>query len=45
MNTTDWRNTVMPAVFTWLKESETGALEIDFATTQKYAADILKVQG
>lgn len=45
MNTTDWRYTVMPAVFTWLKESETGALEIDFATTQKYAADILKVQG
>ncbi len=45
MNTTDWRNTVMPAVFTWLKESETGALEIDFVTTQKYAADILKVQG
>ncbi|MDB2387513.1 dihydrodipicolinate synthase family protein [Shewanella sp.] len=42
---TDWRYTVMPAVFTWLKESATGALEIDFAATQKYAADILKVQG
>lgn len=45
MNTTDWRYTVMPAVFTWLKESETGAIEIDFAATQKYAADILRVQG
>ena len=44
-NSTDWRYTVMPAVFTWLKESESGALEIDFAATQKYAADILKVQG
>ncbi|WP_286272470.1 dihydrodipicolinate synthase family protein [Thalassotalea hakodatensis] len=44
-NSTDWRYTVMPAVFTWLKESESGALEIDFAATQKYAADILKVKG
>jgi 1-pyrroline-4-hydroxy-2-carboxylate deaminase len=44
-NSTDWRYTVMPAVFTWLKESEFGALEIDFIATQKYAADILKVQG
>ena len=42
---TDWRYTVMPAVFTWLKESESGALEIDLDATQKYAADILKVQG
>ncbi len=44
-NSTDWRYTVMPAVFTWLKESESGALEIDLAATQKYAADILKVEG
>ncbi|GHF78900.1 dihydrodipicolinate synthase family protein [Thalassotalea marina] len=44
-NSTDWRNTVMPAVFTWLKESASGSLEIDFTATQKYAADILKVQG
>ncbi|GIU29494.1 hypothetical protein TUM3792_39320 [Shewanella sp. MBTL60-007] len=44
-NSTDWRYTVMPAVFTWLKESESGALEIDLEATQKYAADILKVQG
>ncbi|MGS0680855.1 dihydrodipicolinate synthase family protein [Shewanella sp. 125m-7] len=44
-NNTDWRYTVMPAVFTWLKESESGALEIDLEATQKYAADILKVQG
>lgn len=44
-NTTDWRYTVMPAVFTWLKEIDTGALEIDLAATQKYAADILRVQG
>lgn len=43
--TTDWRHTVMPAVFTWLKESASGALEIDLDTTQKYATDILKVQG
>jgi 4-hydroxy-tetrahydrodipicolinate synthase len=35
----------MPAVFTWLKESESGALEIDLAATQKYAADILRVEG
>ncbi|GLX79476.1 hypothetical protein tinsulaeT_28160 [Thalassotalea insulae] len=45
MNNTDWRYTVMPAVFTWLKESESGALEIDLEVTKKYAADILKVQG
>ncbi|MCL1045532.1 dihydrodipicolinate synthase family protein [Shewanella electrodiphila] len=44
-NSTDWRYTVMPAVFTWLKESESGALELDLAATQKYAAAILKVQG
>jgi len=44
-NSTDWRYTVMPAVFTWLKESESGALEIDLAATQKYAADILRVEG
>lgn len=44
-NSTDWRYTVMPAVFTWLKESESGALEIDLEVTKKYAADILKVQG
>ena len=35
----------MPAVFTWLKESKSGALEIDFDATQKQAAGILKVQG
>lgn len=35
----------MPAVFTWLKESKSGALEIDFNTTQKQAADVLKTQG
>ena len=44
-NSTDWRYTVMPAVFTWLKESETGALEIDLVATKKYAADILRVEG
>jgi 4-hydroxy-tetrahydrodipicolinate synthase len=44
-NSTDWRYTVMPAVFTWLKESETGALEIDLIATKKYAADILRVEG
>lgn len=42
---TDWRSSVMPAVFTWLKEPESGVLEIDFDTTKKYAAEILKVQG
>ena len=36
---------VMPAVFTWLKESKSGVLEIDFNETQKQAAGILKVQG
>lgn len=45
INSTDWRYTVMPAVFTWLKESESGALEIDLDATKKYAAGILKVQG
>ena len=44
-NNTDWRYTVMPAVFTWLKESGSGISEIDIETTQKYAADILSVQG
>jgi len=44
-NSTDWRYTVMPAVFTWLKESESGALEIDFDETQKQAAAVLKAQG
>ncbi len=38
-------NGVMPAVFTWLKESKSGSLEIDFDTTQKQAADILKAKG
>nr|WP_298991857.1 dihydrodipicolinate synthase family protein [uncultured Polaribacter sp.] len=36
---------VMPAVFTWLKESKSGTLEIDFYETQKQAAEILKTQG
>ncbi|PQJ80565.1 dihydrodipicolinate synthase family protein [Polaribacter porphyrae] len=36
---------VMPAVFTWLKESKSGTLEIDFDETQKQAAGILKTQG
>lgn len=36
---------VMPAVFTWLKETKSGVLEIDFDETQKQAAGILKVQG
>ncbi|MDC6365870.1 MULTISPECIES: dihydrodipicolinate synthase family protein [Flavobacteriaceae] len=36
---------VMPAVFTWLKESESGALEIDFDITQKLAASVLNAQG
>ena len=38
-------NGVMPAVFTWLKETKSGALEIDFDATQKQAASILKTQG
>ena len=38
-------NGVMPAVFTWLKETKSGALEIDFDATQKQAASILKAQG
>ncbi len=40
----DW-NGVMPAVFTWLKDSKSGTFEIDFDATQKQAAGILKVQG
>lgn len=44
-NSKDWRYTVMPAVFTWLKESQTGELDIDLVKTQKYAADILRAQG
>lgn len=44
-NCKDWRYTVMPAVFTWLKETESGAVTIDLDATKKYAADILKVQG
>ncbi|APG65386.1 dihydrodipicolinate synthase family protein [Tenacibaculum todarodis] len=44
-NRTDWRHTVMPAVFTWLKEVKPGILEIDFDATKKHAANILKVQG
>ena len=44
-NNSDWRHSVMPAVFTWLKESKSGVLEIDLDATQKYAAGILKVQG
>lgn len=38
-------NVVMPAVFTWLKESKSGSLELDLEATQKYAEGILKVQG
>lgn len=40
----DW-NGVMPAVFTWLKESKSGIVEIDFDETQKQAAGILEAQG
>lgn len=40
----DW-NGVMPAVFTWLKESKSGTFKIDFDATQKQAASILKAQG
>ena len=36
---------VMPAVFTWLKESKSGNFEIDFDETQKQAAGILNTQG
>ena len=36
---------VMPAVFTWLKELKSGNFEIDFDTTQKQAAGVLKAQG
>ncbi|WP_206732538.1 dihydrodipicolinate synthase family protein [Halarcobacter anaerophilus] len=35
----------MPAVFTWLKESESGALEIDFDETKRQAEYVLKAQG
>jgi len=41
---TQWDG-VMPAVFTWLKESKSGAFEIDYDETQKQAAGILKAQG
>ena len=44
-NSTDWLYTVMPAVFTWLKESESGALEIDFDETRRQAEYVLKAQG
>ncbi len=44
-NSKDWRYTVMPAVFTWLKESESGALEIDFDETKRQAASVLKAKG
>lgn len=40
----EWKG-VMPAVFTWLKESASGDIEIDFEKTKEYAAGILKVQG
>ena len=36
---------VMPAVFTWFKESKSSSLEIDFEATQKQAAGILKALG
>jgi len=42
---TDWLYTVMPAVFTWLKESESGALEIDFDETRRQAEYVLKAKG
>ncbi|XOB60769.1 dihydrodipicolinate synthase family protein [Campylobacterota bacterium DY0563] len=42
---TDWLYTVMPAVFTWFKESESGALEIDFEETKRQAEYVLKAQG
>lgn len=44
-NSTDWLYTVMPAVFTWLKESESGALEIDFDETRRQAEYVLKAKG
>ena len=40
----EWKG-VMPAVFTWFKESKSSSLEIDFEATQKQAAGILKAQG
>lgn len=44
-NSSGWRHSVMPAVFTWLKESKSGTLEIDLDATKKYAAEALKIQG
>lgn len=44
-NKNDWRYTVMPAVFTWLKELKSGSIEIDLDATQDYAAGTLKVTG
>lgn len=40
----DW-NGVMPAVFTWLKDSKSSTLEIDFDETQKQAAGVLETKG
>lgn len=40
----EWKG-VMPAVFTWLKESKSGTFKIDFDATQTQAASILKAQG
>ena len=34
-------NSVMPAVFTWLKESKSGSLVMNLDETQKYAEGIL----
>ncbi len=42
---TDWRFSVMPAVFTWLKELKSGSLEIDFDATQELAAGTLTAKG
>lgn len=44
-NSTGWLYTVMPAVFTWYKESKSGALEIDFDETRRQAEYVLKAQG
>ncbi|MCI2285285.1 hypothetical protein L3081_20260 [Colwellia sp. MSW7] len=44
-NSSDWRYTVMPAVFTWLKESKSGVVEIDLEETKKQAASVLKAKG
>jgi 4-hydroxy-tetrahydrodipicolinate synthase len=35
----------MPAVFTWLKESKSGVVEIDLEETKKQAASVLKAKG